>query len=141
MEETIEKPGLFTWLSSRLNRQEEEESTMEGHEEQRRGASLRNNHQFTYHVTVRRSVVAFQDAVSAADGLRRGEAQILNISQAPSELREKIKDFVCGCQYMVDAHFEELGENVYLLAPAQTSVELSEPVSPRAAQEGSFRRL
>ncbi|MES1228086.1 MAG: cell division protein SepF [Armatimonadota bacterium] len=141
MEETIEKPGLFTWLSNRLGRHEEEEITMDGELEQPRGTSLRNNHQFKYRVTVRRTIVAFQDALAAADGLKREEAQILNLGQAAPELREKIKDFICGCQYVLDAHFEELGENVYLLAPACANVEISEQVSPKAVHDGNIRRI
>ena len=141
MEETIEKPGLFTWISNRLGRHEEEEITMDGEPEAPRGTTLRNNHQFKYSITVRRTIVAFHDALAAADGLKRNEAQILNLGQAAPELREKIKDFICGCQYVLDAHFEELGENVYLLAPACADVEISEQISPRAAQEGNFRRI
>lgn len=141
MEETIEKPGLFTWLSNRFGRHDEEDITMEGEPEQPRGHALKANHQYKYQITVRRTIVAFQDALSAADGLKRNEAQILNLTQAAPDLREKIKDFLCGCQYVLDAYFEELGDNVYLLAPACADVEVSEQAAPRAVKEGSFPRF
>ena len=84
----------------------------------------------THHFTVRRQVVSFQDAVVAADGLKRGETQILNLSMATSDLREKIKDFMCGVNYSAEGSWEELGEHIYLLAPSTAYIDVA-PASPR----------
>lgn len=83
-----------------------------------------------YQITVRRMVQSFQDAVSAADGLKRGDQQVLNLSSCDASLREKIKDFMCGVNYSQEGTWEELGENVFLLAPPNALVEVA-PATPR----------
>ena len=126
MEETAEKSTVFTKLATflgRHDRNDEDTDRPQAMHDDR--VPLRIHHKFAYHVTVRRNIVSFQDAVSAAEGLKRGEAQVLNLTQAPAELREKIKDFMCGCQFMADAHMEELGDHVYLLAPAHAEIEVA----------------
>lgn len=85
---------------------------------------------YRYHITVRRQVVSFSDAVAAADGLKQGEQQILNLNSADGTVREKIKDFLCGVNYANEGTWEELGENIYLLAPAHACVDVA-PASPR----------
>lgn len=132
MEETVEQqPGFFGRLSERissvLHRNEEYEDDFEASTNNPR-LRLQSTHR--YHVTVRRQIVSFQDAVAAADGLKRGEQQILNLSMATPELREKIKDFMCGVNYTAEGTWEELGDNVYLLAPASAYVEVA-PASQR----------
>ena len=77
-------------------------------------------------------VVAFDDAVASADGLKRGEQQILNLSSADPALRERIKDFLAGVNYAQEGTWEEVGENVFVLAPRTALVE-SAPASPRMA--------
>lgn len=85
-----------------------------------------------YHITVRRQVVTFEDAVAAANGLKRGEQQILNLCSAEPKLREKIKDFLAGVNFAQEGTWEELGEHVYLLAPANAIVDTA-PATPRVA--------
>lgn len=114
----------FATILSR-NRNEEDDDMFEP-----RTSTAPTQTHHRYHVTVRRQVVVFQDAVAAADGLKRGEQQVLNLSLASPELREKIKDFMCGVNYAAEGTWEELGENVYLLAPAFAFVEVA-PSSPR----------
>jgi len=87
-----------------------------------------------YQIVVRRQIMSFQDAVAAADGLKRGEQQILNLSQADQALRDKIKDFMCGVNYAEEGTWEELGENIFLLAPPEAHVEVAPP-SPRLAAQ------
>jgi cell division inhibitor SepF len=86
---------------------------------------------------VRRSVVSFQDAIAAADGLKRGETQVLNLASATAELREKIKDFMCGVNYTAEGSWEEIGDHVYLLAPGAVYVEVA-PCSPATGQTKGF---
>ncbi len=83
-----------------------------------------------YHITIRRQVMTFADAVAAADGLKRGEQQILNLCSADATLRERIKDFLAGVNYAQEGTWEELGEHVYLLAPSHAIVETA-PATPR----------
>lgn len=85
-----------------------------------------------YHITVRRMVQSFQDAVSAADGLKRGDQQVLNLTGCDASLREKIKDFMCGVNYSQEGTWEELGQDVYLLAPPNAMVDVA-PATPHVA--------
>lgn len=96
------------------------------------GSELRLHSSHTYTVRIRRQVVAFDDAVAAADGLKRGEQQILNLTSADPGLRERIKDFLAGVNYAQEGTWEEVGEHVFLLAPRNAMVE-SSPGTPRMA--------
>ncbi len=127
MEETIVKPGIFSKLAGLVNRHQDD---YEDDFDAPVATPLRVHSAHRYSITVRRQVVSFQDAVAAADGLKRGEQQVLNLTLASDELREKIKDFMCGVNYAAEGTWEELGENVYLLAPASAFVEVA-PASPR----------
>ena len=133
MEETVERVGLFGRLSDKVttlfHRDDDfEEEDFEG-ATNRPSLHVRTAHR--YHITVRRQIVSFQDAVAAADGLKRGEQQILNLTTAAPDLREKIKDFMCGVNYTAEGTWEELGEHVFLLAPASAFVETA-PASQRS---------
>ena len=131
MEETIAKPGLFSRLAGLVNRQDDFEDDLDAPASP---TPLRVHTAHRYSITVRRQVVSFQDAVAAADGLKRGEQQVLNLTMATADTREKIKDFMCGVNYAAEGTWEELGENVYLLAPASAFVEVA-PASPRMQSE------
>ncbi|HRJ26372.1 MAG TPA: cell division protein SepF [Fimbriimonadaceae bacterium] len=126
--ELEERPGLFTRLLNRFQPQEVDE------EMEADSVPVRNTYRIAaahrYQITVRRQIVSFQDAVAAADGLKRGEQQILNLTAADAQLREKIKDFMCGVNYSQEGTWEEVGENVFLLAPTSAYVEVA-PASPR----------
>ncbi|HRF60714.1 MAG TPA: cell division protein SepF [Fimbriimonadaceae bacterium] len=128
--ELAERPGFFSRVKDYFSRgpevDEEQESAPTG--------SIGNRHPSVhrYSITVRRQIVSFQDAVAAADGLKRGEAQLLNLTAADPALREKIKDFMCGVNYAEEGTWEEVGEHVYLLAPPLALVEVA-PATPRMA--------
>ena len=127
MEETVEKTGLLSKISNYFNREEEEFEDMEGAPAKNH---LRVHTVHRYSVTIRRQIVSFNDAVAAADGLKRGEQQIMNLSMCAPELREKIKDFMNGVNYTAEGTWEELGDHVFLLAPASALVEVA-PASQR----------
>lgn len=122
--EVAQRPGLFEKLFDRFRSHEIDEEEAE--------AVVSANPGRIYHITVRRQVVTFADAVAAADGLKRSEQQILNLCSADSQLREKIKDFLAGVNYAQEGTWEELGEHVYLLAPSNARVETA-PATPRIA--------
>lgn len=88
---------------------------------------LHSAHRYT--VTVRRQVRSFQDAVAAADGLKRGEQQILNLTMAPPETRERIKNFMAGVNYTAEGTWEEVGEHIFMLAPSTALVEVAAAAS------------
>ncbi|MBL8068058.1 MAG: cell division protein SepF [Armatimonadetes bacterium] len=133
MEEAMERVTVIDRIRDFFTREEVEESDTD-HVPTRSTAqrdnrlSLHAAHR--YHVTVRSQIVSFQDAVAAADGLKRGEQQLLNLSKCPEDLREKIKDFMCGVNYNAEGTWEEVADNVFLLAPANAYVEVA-PASQR----------
>jgi len=83
-------------------------------------------------ITVRRNVASFDDAMCAADGLRRGEQQILNLTGTDAAVRQKIVDFMCGVNYAQEGTWEEIGADIYLVVPASCYVDVATP-SPRYA--------
>lgn len=130
--ELQEKPGLFSRVKNMFSREEDymEDDVYDEATPTNKNTTFRVHTRGQYSITVRRSVQSFQDAVSAADGLKRGEQQILNLSSCDDSLRDKIKDFMCGVNYAHEGSWEELGENVYLLAPAHAAVEVA-PATPK----------
>ncbi|HLK14931.1 MAG TPA: cell division protein SepF [Fimbriimonadaceae bacterium] len=78
-----------------------------------------------YLVTVRRGITTFDDAMEAAHGLKRGEQQILNLSTTDPTLRQKIVDFMSGVNFAQEGTWEEVGEHIYVVAPATAFVEVA----------------
>jgi cell division inhibitor SepF len=132
MEEMVlqDKPGLFTRIAGIFTRPDEyEEDEMPVAEGNNKSAlTLRSAYRYT--VTVRRQIVSFDDAMAAANGLKRGEQQILNLSATDPAIRQKIVDFMCGVNFAQEGTWEEIGENVYLIVPANAYVEVA-PATPR----------
>lgn len=124
-----ERPGFFSKVSTFFNRT----SVVEDIEEDdvpHNAPRLRITEAPQYTVVVRRQVVSFNDAVAAADGLKQGRQQIMNLNAADSATREKIKDFMAGVNYSQEGHWEEVGENIFLLAPRFAQVDCV-PATPR----------
>jgi cell division inhibitor SepF len=120
--ELQEKPGFFSKVSSMFRGREDEEEE-EVTEESRSASTYVVKAAHRYHVSVRRHIVSFDDAYAAANGLRRGEQQVLNLTLTDPVLRQKIVDFMAGVSFAQDANWEELGEHIYLVAPASAYVE------------------
>ena len=124
MEEMVEKPGFFERLVGVVHKHDEEFEEEIDETPTRTPRFIATGLQ---HITVRRQVVSFDDAVAAADGLKRGETQILNLVMTKPEMREKIKNFLDGVRHTAEGCWEELGEHVYLLAPTTAYVEVAPP--------------
>lgn len=118
--ELQEKPGFFSKLSGMFGRHDEEEET---DVEETSGSTYTLKNAYRYHVSVRRHITSFDDAYAAANGLRRGEQQILNLTGTDPVLRQKVVDFMAGVTFAQDANWEEIGEFIYLVAPASAYVE------------------
>ena len=124
-----DKPGIFSRVAGLFTRTEEFEEEMEPVQE--RGAPLQLKQTYRYTVTVRRDITSFDDAMSAANGLKRGEQQILNLCATDPVTRQKIVDFMCGVNFAQEGTWEEVGENIFLIVPANAYVEVA-PASPRS---------
>lgn len=133
MEELVlqDKPGLFSRLAALVTRREddfEEEFDSSSATPEHRAFTMKSAARYT--ITVRRQVVSFEDAMAAANGLKGGEQQILNLASTEMALRQKIVDFMCGVNFAQEGTWEEIGENIYLVVPANAYVEVA-PSTPR----------
>jgi len=130
--ELQDKPGFFSKLTGMFTHPRDDED----HEQETpRTRTVQLRSAYKYNVTVRRQVVSFDDALAAANGLKNGEQQILNLAHTEPMLRQKVVDFMCGVNFALEGSWEEIGEHIYLVVPATTFVE----VAPPTARSGSYR--
>jgi cell division inhibitor SepF len=88
-------------------------------------------------VAVRLNAQVFEDAKLAADGLKSGEHQIVNLERATPQMGERIIDFLNGVCYALDGTVERVGDKVYMFVPANVAVEVD---SGATAVSSSLRR-
>lgn len=134
MEEAITKPGLFTKVRDFFSPEDEERE--DHYEPTRNYLQVHTNR--LYSVTLHRTVRQFGDALEIADGLKTGEQQIVNLTTCTPELRDKVVDFLSGVKYTVDASWEEIAENIFLIAPA--NVDITVVADERSASPGQRAR-
>ena len=128
-----ERPGLFSRIAGIFTREEfDEDGELEMTPERAANATTTIKPNYRYTVTVRRQITSFDDALAAANGLKRGEQQILNLSGTDQQTRQKIVDFMSGVNYAQEGTWEEIGEGVYLIVPSNAYVEVAPP-TPRMA--------
>ncbi|BDI31898.1 hypothetical protein CCAX7_39490 [Capsulimonas corticalis] len=96
----------------------------------RRQTTLRMDQARRTHVTVRRAVQSFDDARRAADGLKEGQQQIVNLEQTPGDMAERIIDFLNGSTYALDGSVEKIGEQVYLFTPSTVTIDVEDKPAP-----------
>ncbi|MGI4789069.1 MAG: cell division protein SepF [Janthinobacterium lividum] len=92
----------------------------------RRGTTLRMDQTRQTHITVRRAIQTFDDARRAADGLKDGQQQIVNLEQTPNDMTERIIDFLNGATYALDGSVEKIGEQVYLFTPSTVVIDIED---------------
>ena len=92
----------------------------------KRGTTLRIDQARQTHITVRRAVHSFDDARRAADGLKDGQQQIVNLEQTPADMSERIIDFLNGATYALDGSVEKIGEQVYLFTPSTVIIDIED---------------
>lgn len=64
----------------------------------------------------------FEDVQRAADRLKRGEAQIINLESTPADMAERLIDFLNGVTYALDGCVEKVAEGAYLFTPATIAI-------------------
>lgn len=116
--ELQERPGLLGRFFGR-----KEEAYIDDEDGTYSVASIVGKPNYSYRVTIRRQILTQDDMFDAANGLRRGEMQVLNLTMTEPSLRQKVVDFMNGVRFAHDAHWEEVGEHIYMIAPASTYVE------------------
>ena len=75
-------------------------------------------------VSVWLSVNSFSNAKDAADGLKEGRQEIVNLEKASPEICGRIIDFLSGVTYVLDGTVEKVGDRVYLFTPANVEVDV-----------------
>jgi cell division inhibitor SepF len=95
-------------------------------------SSLRLEQSRRTHVVIRRAVQTFDDARRAADGLKSGQQQIVNLEQTSPQMSERIVDFLNGATYALDGSVEKIGEQVYLFTPSSVVVDVEERAAPNS---------
>ena len=90
------------------------------------------------HVSVWLTVQSFDNAQQAADGLKIGHQQIVNLEKAAPEVCTRVIDFLGGVIYALDGYVERVGERVYLFTPANYRIEVENGAEGRKVQ-GPFR--
>jgi len=77
-----------------------------------------------HHVSVWKSIQSLENAQEAADGLKAGHQQIVNLEKASPEICGRVIDFLNGVTYALDGYVEKVGDRVYLFTPANYIIEV-----------------
>jgi cell division inhibitor SepF len=145
-EDEFQRKSLWTRIKDGLlGAEEPEEDEMEaaspagGASQRKPQAPLRLQSARAGRVAVRLNAQVFEDAKLAADGLKSGEFQIVNLEKATPQMAERIIDFLNGVCYALDGTVERVGERVYMFVPASVVVEIDNgAVSAGAGQRSTF---
>jgi FtsZ-interacting cell division protein YlmF len=133
-EDSDSQKGLWTRVRERVfgvEDIEETEDELPGQDPRKR-AAIRLDMARGHCVAVRLHAAAFNDARIAADGLKAGQQQIVNLERATPQMAERIIDFLSGVTYALDGSVDRVGDKVYLFAPANVQVELDSGAEPPA---------
>jgi len=117
MEEQYEdRPSVWARLRSLVgwNREEEDAESLPN-----RATDTRYRRFHAYHVCIRKEIHSIEDARIAADGLKEGVQQILNLASTPQGVRERVIDFLNGVVYAIEGSVERVSEHVFVYAPPQ----------------------
>ena len=74
------------------------------------------------------SASSFADIQKAADGIKHGIPQVINLEKADSVMAERLKDFMNGVTYALDGYVEKVSEKSYLFTPR--TVEIKTETAP-----------
>lgn len=77
-------------------------------------------------------VTSFGDIQKAADRLKGGEPQIINLEKTPAEVAERLIDFLNGVTYALDGYVEKVSEGAYLFTPSHIAIHADGPEPAQA---------
>lgn len=119
--------GFWGRLKDRFNiggDYEDEEMEFEEPGTRKKATVLRVQQARMNYVSVWMTVQSLDNAQQAADGLKEGHQQIVNLEKATPEVRMRIRDFLNGVTYALDGYVERVGDNVYLYTPSNYCIEV-----------------
>ena len=127
--EDLEQKGIWTRLKESIGFSQIDEEYEEEREVRepgrRRLLPLKIHSASVNHVAVRQTQ-SIEDARLAADGLKDGRQQIINLEQTGQEMSERIIDFLNGVTYALNGFVEKVGDRVYLFAPSNVVIDVPE---------------
>ena len=126
--EEIKRRGIWTRIKEGFGISELDEEFEDSEvtsEQARRPVTLRLHSARVSHVSVREAK-SFEDARLAADGLKDGRQQIINLERTPQDISERIIDFLNGVTYALNGFVEKVGDRVYLFAPSNIVIDVPE---------------
>lgn len=127
-EDYDEQPrGLWGKIKDKIGWGEYEDEELEYVEDsglKRKATMVRVHSSRINHVSVWLSVQSFENAQQAADGLKEGHQQIVNMEKASPEVCTRVIDFLSGVIYALDGYIEKVGEKVYLFTPSNYVIEV-----------------
>ncbi|HEV2473597.1 MAG TPA: cell division protein SepF [Chthonomonadales bacterium] len=138
----FERKGWWSRISHHLfpsDEPEEEEELDAGAAAQASAQNAQRQHSLRLQsargsrVAIRLNAQVFEDAKLAADGLKSGEHQIVNLERATPQMGERIIDFLNGVCYALDGTVERIGERVYMFVPANVTVEVDSGATAAAS--------
>jgi cell division inhibitor SepF len=138
--EEIKRRGIWTRIKEGFGISELDEEFEESDaaaDQTRRPVTLRLQSARVSHVSVRQAS-SFEDARLAADGLKDGRQQIINLEKTPEAMSERIIDFLNGVTYALNGFVEKVGDRVYLFAPSNIVIDVPEDL--RKNTPGLFDR-
>jgi len=136
-EEYDDQPrGFWTRLKDKFTwgEYEDEEELVDEPGSPKKPSVLRVQQARMHYVSVWRTLLSLDNAQQAADGLKEGHQQIVNLEKASPELRDRIKDFLNGVTYALDGYVEKVGESVYLYTPRNYCIEVENEETGRRVQ-------
>lgn len=127
-EEYEEQPrGLWRRLKDRVGLGEfddEYEEVLDDPGGRRHPVTLRLHPSRMHHISVWRFISSLENAQEAADGLKEGHQQIVNLEKAGPEICGRVIDFLNGVTYALDGFVEKIGDRVYLFTPANYIIDI-----------------
>ena len=102
----------------------------------RRPIALRLHPSRIHHISVWKSIQSLENAQEAADGLKAGHQQIVNLEKANPDICGRVIDFLNGVIYALDGYVEKVGDRVYLFTPANYEIDIEN--GSDSSYKGSF---
>lgn len=118
--------GAWARFKEKIGWGEFEEDEFEYVDEQgkKRTTAVRLHSSRPTYVSVWLTIQSFETAQQAADGLKNGHQQIINLEKATPEVSARVIDFLSGVIYALDGYIERVGEKVYLFTPSNCIIEV-----------------
>ncbi len=102
----------------------------------RRPVTLRIHPSRMHHISVWKSIQSIENAQEAADGLKAGHQQIVNLEKASHDICGRVIDFLYGVIYALDGYVEKIGDKVFLFTPANYQIDVEN--GPEGSSRESF---